>query len=504
MSHSYSQLNQDKHVLWVHGKKKNGFFVDVGAHDGREWSNTYILERDYDWKGICIEAHPTTYSKLIKHRNLTKTACVHAAVYNVPGREVTFVTPDKAGIHSGIDIHLTNFLSDGTKITKDASKILLKTRTLTEILNEQKAPHFIDFLSLHTVGSEFFILQGVNFRRYTFAYISLHHNFVEPQRTQIRRYLERSGYVFVRQNKSDDDYRWGEFTLPETLQPELTVLRQIYKVENYSHEDRRVKGFGDHLRGCLRMHQIAQSKNWNFEVCYCYHTLSEFLHCKCSAQPNEERKKEFKLEAVSFNIEPWIDRQPPGTLELQVWTNAFPITPISNLTKQQVLDKALCWKENTLKELDKLMNNLGLSAHKYEVIHIRNGDEFLIMKARDTVIQERVNRVTQCVKKTIPEEPEKKQRRVIISDSIDVLKGLRETLKERKDLVILDESKKIHLGKTTTTESREPLLNTLLEFLLLTRASKIHQLSIYYWGSGFSQFASMFYDVPLVQHKIPH
>ena len=62
-----SQAGQD---LWVFGEvfneQRNGFFLDVGAHDGVAISNTYILENRYDWRGICIEANPDTFEVLKK------------------------------------------------------------------------------------------------------------------------------------------------------------------------------------------------------------------------------------------------------------------------------------------------------------------------------------------------------------------------------------------------------------------------------------------------------
>jgi hypothetical protein len=32
-----------------------GFFVDLAAYDAVAYSNSYVLERDYGWSGICVE-----------------------------------------------------------------------------------------------------------------------------------------------------------------------------------------------------------------------------------------------------------------------------------------------------------------------------------------------------------------------------------------------------------------------------------------------------------------
>jgi hypothetical protein len=59
MSQSYSQIGQDLEVLRKYKNKYNGYFVDIGASDGIIYSNTYLLEKRYGWKGICVEPLPS-------------------------------------------------------------------------------------------------------------------------------------------------------------------------------------------------------------------------------------------------------------------------------------------------------------------------------------------------------------------------------------------------------------------------------------------------------------
>ena len=55
----YSQFKQDQFLNEVlFNNKKNGFFIDIGAHDGVTISNTLFFEKQNDWKGICIEPNP--------------------------------------------------------------------------------------------------------------------------------------------------------------------------------------------------------------------------------------------------------------------------------------------------------------------------------------------------------------------------------------------------------------------------------------------------------------
>lgn len=88
---------------------------------------------------------------------------------------------------------------------KVEDKVILKTKTLTEILDESNAPKYIDYLSLDTEGTELEILKGLDFSKYVIGYISIEHNF-RPLRNELRNYLQKNGYIFSRWNRFDDEY----------------------------------------------------------------------------------------------------------------------------------------------------------------------------------------------------------------------------------------------------------------------------------------------------------
>ena len=51
----YSQAFQDKFILHVLKEKKDGFFLEIGSNHPIINNNTYILEKNYGWKGILVE-----------------------------------------------------------------------------------------------------------------------------------------------------------------------------------------------------------------------------------------------------------------------------------------------------------------------------------------------------------------------------------------------------------------------------------------------------------------
>ncbi|WP_366915497.1 FkbM family methyltransferase [uncultured Gelidibacter sp.] len=67
-----SQYKQDRFLdTTVFNAKRNGFFIDIGAHDGISLSNSFLFEKHRAWKGICIERNPKVFSKLEKNRSST-------------------------------------------------------------------------------------------------------------------------------------------------------------------------------------------------------------------------------------------------------------------------------------------------------------------------------------------------------------------------------------------------------------------------------------------------
>ena len=192
---SYSQLRQDLNVISFYNNKNDMYFIDIGANDGKTLSNTYLLEKKYNWKGICSEPLPKAFQKLIKRRSAT---CDNNAVFKESGLSLEFSESD---LLSGI----TNFIDKYEEAKKD-NPIIVKTITLQSLLDNYKAPKIIQYFSLDTEGTELEILKSVDFSTYTFLYINLEHNYVEPRRSEIRTLLLNNRYLYKGQNSWDDDY----------------------------------------------------------------------------------------------------------------------------------------------------------------------------------------------------------------------------------------------------------------------------------------------------------
>jgi FkbM family methyltransferase len=195
---TFSRDKQDRYAIdTIFCRKRNGYFLDIGASDGITENNTILMERYYDWEGICFEPDPRDIQRLRSERNCT---IVNSPVYNSTGEIVNF------------ELHNFNHLSSiqGYQTDKYRSQsgniVCLATVSLMDCLDKFGAPHTIDYMSLDTEGSEYEILSTFDFNKYTVKYIALEHNFQEPKRTKIKQLLEGNGYILHRSHTCDDDY----------------------------------------------------------------------------------------------------------------------------------------------------------------------------------------------------------------------------------------------------------------------------------------------------------
>jgi FkbM family methyltransferase len=185
---SKSQIGQDMFVLAELHFKRDGYFVEFGAANGLELSNTYMLEKELGWTGILAEpAH-------IWHDDLLKNRSCHISfdcVWTKSHEEIEFNEVSAAEL-STIDAFSD---SDGHSQTRaEGKKYKVYTCSLLDLLKKYKAPQEIDYLSIDTEGSEFEILSAFDFDAYKIKVITCEHNF-SPMRDKIMELLVSKSYV---------------------------------------------------------------------------------------------------------------------------------------------------------------------------------------------------------------------------------------------------------------------------------------------------------------------
>jgi FkbM family methyltransferase len=186
---SVSQLGQDLWVLEKTAYKRGGFFVEFGATDGVLLSNTYLLETEFAWTGLCAEPNPKMFAQLKHNRRcIVSDACIAG----MSGAEVDFIF---AGAFGGMTKHCSADMHGERRAAYAAAGHVgrVATVSLDDFLRSHRAPYDIDYLSVDTEGSELEILAAFPFDRWNIRLITVEHNYT-PQRQAIFELLHRHGY----------------------------------------------------------------------------------------------------------------------------------------------------------------------------------------------------------------------------------------------------------------------------------------------------------------------
>ncbi len=189
----YSQLGQDDYVIKYLKGMKNGYFVEIGATDGINISNTLFLEEEYGWCGICIEPNLSFYEQL---KNNRKCITDPSLLFSKEGVEVDFC---QCGALSGIVELFQDHDGERDPARKNGKILKLRTNTLDNILKKYNSPQHINYISIDTEGSELEILKGIDFNRYLVDIISVEHNQTlrnDRYLYDIMKYLNNINYFF--------------------------------------------------------------------------------------------------------------------------------------------------------------------------------------------------------------------------------------------------------------------------------------------------------------------
>jgi FkbM family methyltransferase len=199
----YSQYNQDKFLEEkIFKGYKNGFFVDVGAHDGITINNTLYFQKNNNWKGINIEPLKNIYEKLIINR--PNDINLNCAVCNKDG-EIDFIsntgyTEMLSGIKENYDLrHKNRLLREIKQYGGGTETIKVPCRKLESIFDEYNIKE-INLLSIDVEGAEYEVIKSINFDKVKIDVIIFENNY-DDSGTIINKYLENKGYITINKQK---------------------------------------------------------------------------------------------------------------------------------------------------------------------------------------------------------------------------------------------------------------------------------------------------------------
>lgn len=186
-------------VAWDYLKDiSNGHAIEVGACDGRFYSNTLAFEEN-GWTVLCIEPNPEYWPDLVKNRRHTQPY----AISNSTGLATLTVFDIRQADHSAVTgIKPDKRLVEGYGATV-VSQVQVHTRTLDASISESGIFPKLDYVSIDTEGSELDVLEGFDIERWKPSLIIVENNYDD---NEIPEYMLARGYRRNRRHGVNDFY----------------------------------------------------------------------------------------------------------------------------------------------------------------------------------------------------------------------------------------------------------------------------------------------------------
>lgn len=282
-------------------------------------------------------------------------------------------------------------------------------------------------------------------------------------------------------------------------------LKKIVCVYQLEYINDKSPGLGDFLRGCFYVMQLSKLLNLEFDIDFSNHPMSQYIE----SQENKNMSINYNnLEFVkglnrpphlwydpNLFINPYFANEIINKLNnysnsdtYGLFSNAFPVN-YNFLDEGRNFVKSKLTPNKIMQDyIDITFNELQLEKNTYATIHIRTGDQYLT-KTKNISLNYLNKIVTQIYKIIVPNK-----KYLIISDSNDVKQYFK--LKPQFYVVIREIE---HLGGEAIKlqgNKTNGVMNTLLDFYLMSYSNYIFSMTSYGHVSGFSHYCSIINKIP--------
>lgn len=195
-SKAYAQEGEDLILSRLfYGKIVRGFYIDVGAHHPKRFSNTYYFYKR-GWRGINIEPMPGSKNKFDRIR--PKDINLEIPISSKE-EELTYYIFNEPALN-GFSRELS---SEREKLNayKIVKTVEMKTKTLGSVLDTflPKGQN-IDFMSIDVEGLDSEVLKSNNWDKYVPMYIIIEDkefSFENPQKSEVYCFLNDQNYQLL-------------------------------------------------------------------------------------------------------------------------------------------------------------------------------------------------------------------------------------------------------------------------------------------------------------------
>ena len=259
---------------------------------------------------------------------------------------------------------------------------------------------------------------------------------------------------------------------------EFNINQQHLSKYNHLNEKEFYFGLGDLIRSTIKLYELSKIMNFKFIVDLQLHPISEFLEIQKTEYSDFVLQNKNNIDYVCYGaVEEYINENNKDVL--LILTNDFFSDIVTHDCK--IFMKNLLKPNNEYKEyIDFQLSKIPFS--NYNIIHYRlNDDEF---KNNGSV-----KNMDYLINITCSLNNNKENNDVLVTDSL----SFKEYSFLNSDVFIFD-TKLCHLG---LSKDYNAIRDTLFEFFLITRSTKIKTYCKIHKVSGFVKWISEIYDIPI-------
>ena len=175
-----SQLYQDVFASFIIDKNFNKTFLEFGATDGIDLSNTYVLEKNFGWNGSLSEPSPQWHKNLKNNR--PNSNIITECIWSKSGEVLDFFESDVGVLSTISEYKESDKVSiPGNTIERVRSGKLVKVETisLNDVIHKSFNSVAPSYISIDTEGSEYEILRFFDFKKFRPVVFTIEHNFTE-------------------------------------------------------------------------------------------------------------------------------------------------------------------------------------------------------------------------------------------------------------------------------------------------------------------------------------
>jgi len=205
-TNSYSQEGEDLILRRFFGERNNGFYVDVGAHHPRRFSNTFMFY-NIGWRGINIEATPGTMTAFQMER--PDDINIECAISDTAEIKKFYIFNEPA--LNTFDGDMAKKIEKENNNYKIVEVVELQTRSLTEVVLDNLPQGVnIDFITIDVEGYDHRVLRSLDLEMFRPDFVLIeerHKNIEQILSSANNSHMKDNGYELVSRTFFTSIYR---------------------------------------------------------------------------------------------------------------------------------------------------------------------------------------------------------------------------------------------------------------------------------------------------------